>query len=209
MTSAPTPADESVALNKGQLIVLTGPSGVGKGTLVKALLDRHPEQLRLSVSATTRSPRDGEVHGQHYWFLERAEFEARVDQGDFLEWAAYAGNLYGTLSSAIHEAIAQGQTIILEIELVGARLVNVAFPAAKRIFVLPPSLAELERRLRDRATDAEDAIVQRLQRAQVELDAAAEFDLQIVNDDLDMALDQIETAIFGTTPDTSPAIANP
>ncbi|MGB0561603.1 MAG: guanylate kinase [Spirulinaceae cyanobacterium] len=192
MTWTPTPPEPATT---GQLVVLTGPSGVGKGTLVKALLQRHPERLCLSVSATTRSPRPGEVHGQHYWFLERAEFEAQIEQGLFLEWAEYAGNLYGTLSTTIEEEVKRGRTVILEIELVGARAVKAVLPEAKRIFILPPSLAELERRLRDRATDDEAAIAKRLERAQVELAAAPEFDVQIVNDDLDTALADIEAAI--------------
>ncbi|MEM8638679.1 MAG: guanylate kinase [Cyanobacteria bacterium P01_G01_bin.54] len=193
MTASPLPNPEPAAT--GQLVVLTGPSGVGKGTLVKALLQRHPEQWCLSVSATTRSPRPGEVHGQQYWFLARAEFEANIEQGLFLEWAEYAGNLYGTLSTTIEKAVEQGQTVILEIELVGARAVKAALPDAKRIFILPPSLAELERRLRDRATDDQTAIARRLERAQIELAAAAEFDWQIVNDDLEAAIVEIEAAI--------------
>lgn len=185
----------------GQLIVLTGPSGVGKGTLVKALLQRNPN-LCLSVSATTRSPRPGEVHGQHYWFLERAEFETKVEQGDFLEWAEYAGNCYGTLSSTVDEQVAQGRTVLLEIELVGARAVKAVLPQAKRIFILPPSLAELERRLRDRATDNEAAIAKRLDHAQAEIAAAPEFDVQIVNDDLETALAEIEAVIKNSRPNS-------
>ncbi|NEO85023.1 MAG: guanylate kinase [Spirulina sp. SIO3F2] len=180
----------------GQLIVFTGPSGVGKGTLVKELLKRNSE-LCLSVSATTRSPRPGEVHGQHYWFLERAEFAAQVEQGKFLEWAEYAGNCYGTLSTTVDEQVAQGRTVILEIELVGARAIKAVLPHAKRIFILPPSLAELERRLRDRATDNEEAITKRLDHAQIEIAAASEFDFQIVNDDLETALAEIEAVITG------------
>lgn len=178
----------------GKLIVLTGPSGVGKGTLVRSLLQRHP-QLYLSISATTRSPRAGEVDGEHYYFVNRSDFEKMIAENQLLEWAEFAGNYYGTPSLPIEQQIAQGKSILLEIELEGARQIHQSFPSALRIFILPPSFAELEKRLRDRSSDADEAIARRLQRAQVEVDAADEFDLQIVNDDFDTALQQLETAM--------------
>lgn len=180
---------------KGKLIVLTGPSGVGKGTLVQVLLQRHPE-LYLSISATTRSPRPGEVHGQHYYFISRADFEQMISDGALLEWAEFAGNYYGTLRLPVEQKIAEGKTILLEIELEGANQISASLPDALRIFILPPSFSILEQRLRDRAQDSEAAIVRRLQRAQIEMDAAKEFDLQIVNDDLETALQQLEIAIL-------------
>lgn len=180
---------------KGKLIVLTGPSGVGKGTLVQVLLQRHPE-LYLSISATTRSPRPGEIHGQHYYFISRADFEKMISDGALLEWAEFAGNYYGTLRLPVEQKIAEGKTILLEIELEGANQISASLPDALRIFILPPSFSILEQRLRDRAQDSEAAIVRRLQRAQIEMDAAKEFDLQIVNDDLETALQQLETAIL-------------
>jgi guanylate kinase len=184
-------------MQAGKLIVLTGPSGVGKGTLLKALLQRHPE-LHFSVSATTRQPRPNEIDGKHYYFVTREKFEQMVTQGDLLEWAEYAGNYYGTPRAAVEGQIQLGQSVILEIEVVGARKIHHTFPSALRIFVLPPSLAELERRIRDRGQDSEEAIIRRLERSQAEIDAADEFDVQIVNDDFEEALFKIEAAIFSS-----------
>lgn len=183
-------------LATGQLVVITGPSGVGKGTLLKQLLKRYPERLTFSVSATTRSPRSGEEHGREYFFWSRDEFEQKCQGGEFLEWAEYAGNLYGTPRQPIEQAIALGQTVILEIELAGARQVAQSYPAAKRIFIAPPSMEILENRLRDRSTDSDEQIRKRLHHAQLEIAAANEFDLTIVNDDLDIALQQLEEAMF-------------
>lgn len=182
-------------MGMGKLIVLTGPSGVGKGTLLRSLLQRHPD-LYLSVSATTRQPRPGEVDGKDYFFLSRPQFERMITNGEFLEWAEFAGNLYGTPKSAVEEQIRRGQWVILEIELEGARQIRNSFADALRIFILPPSLPELEYRIRARGQDTEEAITRRLQRAQEEIDAATEFDLQIVNDDFDDTLERIEDALF-------------
>lgn len=182
-------------MKTGRLIVLTGPSGVGKGTLLRSLLARHP-QLYFSVSATTRSPRPGEIEGKHYYFVSREQFEQMVAAGELLEWAEYAGNYYGTPLRPVEERIQLGQWVILEIELQGARQIQQTFPSALSIFILPPSVTELERRLRGRGQDSEEAIARRLKRAQQELEAAGEFDLQIVNDDLETALTSIEAAIF-------------
>jgi len=179
----------------GRLIVLTGPSGVGKGTLLRSLRQRHPE-LSLSISATTRAPRPGEVHGIDYYFVTRPAFERMVANGDLLEWAEFAGNLYGTPRSFVEEQIAQGKWVILEIETEGARQIHRVFPHALRIFILPPSLAELEFRIRHRGQDSEEAIARRLQRAREEIAAADEFDIQVVNDDFEKALDHIESAVF-------------
>ncbi len=179
----------------GRLIVFTGPSGVGKGTLLKALRDRYPN-LKLSISATTRPPRPGEVNGKDYYFVSREQFQTMVENGDLLEWAEFAGNFYGTPKTAVQRHLDEGEWIILEIELEGARQVRHTFPQALQLFVLPPSLDELEQRIRQRGKDSEEAIVRRMARAQVEIDAAPEFDVQIVNDDLETALQQLETAIF-------------
>ena len=188
-------ADTSKSLNSGKLIVLTGPSGVGKGTLVRSLLRRYPK-LYLSVSVTTREPRPSEIDGKHYYFVSRSQFEQMVAQGKLLEWAEFAGNFYGTPRESVIEQVSQGKWVLLEIELEGARQIRQTFPSAFSIFILPPSLVELEQRLRDRDQDSEEAITRRLRRAQAEIDAAGEFDLQIVNDDFETALNSIETALF-------------
>jgi guanylate kinase len=182
---------------KGELIVLTGPSGVGKGTLLRSLLQRHPE-LFLSISITTRAPRPGEIDGLHYYFVDRPQFERMVAKGELLEWAEFAGNCYGTPRAPVEAQIRQGHSVVLEIELEGARQVRRSFPEAIQIFLLPPSMLELEYRIRSRGQDSEAAIERRLKRAQEEVNAADEFDVQIVNDDLDKALNRIEKALFAT-----------
>jgi guanylate kinase len=179
----------------GKLIVLTGPSGVGKGTLMNAILQRYPE-LHYSVSATTRSPRPGEVNGKNYHFITRSEFEKLVTQGEFLEWAEFAGNCYGTPREAVLNHIQSGELVVLEIELEGARQIRHTFPSALSIFILPPSFAELEKRIRGRGQDTEEAISRRLNRAEEEIAAADEFNLQIINGDFEEALQEIEKAIF-------------
>lgn len=185
-------------MQAGKLIVLTGPSGVGKGTLLRIILQRHPE-LYLSISATTRQPRPGEIDGQHYYFVSRDKFNQMIAEDEFLEWAEYAGNYYGTPRGAVERQIQLGQSVILEIELVGARKIHKTFPSALRIFIMPPSLAELENRMRGRGQDSEEAIAKRLSRAKAEIEAANEFDIQIVNDDMEKALVAIEAAIFGSS----------
>ena len=180
----------------GKLIVVTGPSGVGKGTLLKKLLECYPDRLLFSISATTRSPRSGEEHGREYFFWTRAEFEEKRDLGEFLEWAEYAGNLYGTPRQPIQAAIALGKIVLLEIELEGARQVAQSFPTAKRIFIAPPSMQILEERLRQRSTDSDEQISKRLAHAKLEVAAADEFNISIVNDDLETAIQQLENAMF-------------
>ncbi|TGG96182.1 MAG: guanylate kinase [Aphanocapsa feldmannii 277cV] len=176
------------------LVVLTGPSGVGKGTLVHGLLERHP-RIWLSVSATTRPPRQGEEEGRSYFFYGRARFEAEVVAGGFLEWAEFGGNLYGTPRGPLQQRLAEGRPVLLEIELEGARQVRRSFPGAVQIFLRPPSMAVLEQRIRGRGSDSEVAIRQRLQRGVEELRAEAEFDLSIVNDNLEQAVAELEAVM--------------
>jgi len=183
----PDAADPSAA---GRLTVLTGPSGVGKGTLVRLLLERHP-RIWLSVSATTRAPRQGEQEGVSYFFLSRERFEQRVSEGGFLEWAEFAGNLYGTPRQPVEERLQQGRPVLLEIELEGARQVRRSFPEGLQVFLEPPSFEELERRIRGRGTDSEEAIQKRLTRARVELAASPEFDARLVNGELEKALAEL------------------
>ena len=181
--------------NQGKLIVITGPSGVGKGTIVKSLVDNNPD-IFVSISATTRSPREGEVDGVNYYFLSREKFEDWIANNQLLEWAEYAGNYYGTPKQPVEESIQNGKTIILEIEVLGARQVSENFSDAVKIFILPPSFSELENRLRGRGNDSEEAIVKRLAKAKDELAVSDEFDFQVVNDDLDKAIEKVEEIIF-------------
>ena len=179
----------------GTLIVLTGPSGVGKGTLLQQLLQDCPD-LYLAISATTRAPRPGEVEGQHYYFLTKDQFQTCIDSNQLLEWAEYAQNYYGTLREPVITAIAAGKKVILEIELVGARQIRKKMPEAFQIFVRPPSLTDLETRLRERGKDADAAIARRLDQAKIELAAVNEFDFQLVNDDLTQALQSLKAKVL-------------
>jgi guanylate kinase len=179
----------------GRLVVVAGPSGVGKGTLVKRICDRYPDKMQLSVSATTRSPRSDEQEGINYFFWTRDHFLEQVKQGALLEWAEYAGNLYGTPRSPVEQGIQAGKVVLLEIEVAGSRQVANTFPTAKRIFIMPPSLAVLEQRLRQRSTESETAIQRRLEKAVEEIACADEFDQVIVNDDLELATLALEQAI--------------
>jgi len=162
------------------LVVLSGPSGVGKSTVVKALRAEHPE-VWLSVSATTRFPRPGETHGVHYRFVTREEFAELVEQGGLLEWAEFAGNLYGTPRQPVLDHLAAGRPVVLEIDLQGARQVRALMPGAKLVFLAPPSWDELVRRLTGRGTEDAAVVEQRLAVARDEMAAEPEFDVTLVN----------------------------
>jgi guanylate kinase len=179
-----------------KLVVITGPSGVGKGTLIKRLLSS-VDGLHMSVSATTRQPRDGELDGREYHFLTREQFGLRLEAGDFLESAEYAGNLYGTLVDEVIERGDEAKGVVLEIEVQGAEQVKAKIADAVLIFIAPPDRKSLESRLRDRATDTDEQIALRLAQADVEIEAVERFDTVIVNDDLESASAQLITEVAG------------
>ena len=172
------------------LTVVSGPSGVGKSTVVRALLERCP-QIWLSVSATTRPARPGEVNGEHYFFLDREQFDRMADQGELLEWAEYSGNRYGTPRFAVEERLAAGIPVVLEIELQGARQIQQSMPDSVRVFLLPPSWEELERRLEGRGTEAQETRDRRLEVARIELAAQDEFDHTLVNSSVQDSVEQL------------------
>ncbi|MDR4016820.1 MAG: guanylate kinase [Eggerthellaceae bacterium] len=181
-------------MRKGNLFVLSGPSGAGKGTLVKRVLQRIPDAW-VSVSATTRQPRPGEVDGKDYFFLDQPRFDELVSQDGFLEWAHVHGNSYGTLRSRVQERMDEGAQVILEIDVQGAFQVKKAMPEAHLIFIEPPSLEELERRLRGRGTETEEVICKRMKTAEVELAQKMEYDVQVINDELERATDELVSYI--------------
>ncbi len=177
-------------MNKGKLFVLTGPSGTGKGTLLERVL-KAKENLFLSISATTRQPREGEVHGVSYYFLTHEEFDDNIAKNNFLEYASYVGNSYGTLESPVNEKLEQGFDVILEIETQGAMSINEKRPDAIMIFIEPPSFEELESRLRGRGTDEDEKILKRLETAKHELMQKDKFDYIVVNADLEKATNEL------------------
>jgi guanylate kinase len=170
----------------GTVYIVVAPSGAGKTSLVAALLEAEPS-VGLSVSYTTRPAREGEIDGKHYHFVEHEAFEAMIANGDFLEYAEVYGNYYGTSSGWIRSRLAEGRDILLEIDWQGARQVRKAFPDAVGIFVVPPSIEELERRLRGRATDSEEVIARRLASARKEIDMLSEYDYTVLNDNFERA----------------------
>ena len=174
--------------------MITGPSGVGKGTLIKRLLDEVPG-VDLSVSATTRPPREGERPGVHYHFMDATDFERRVAAGDFLEHADYASHRYGTLRSEVEPRLERGDSVVLEIEVQGARQVRDSMPEAVQVFIAPPSPEALRERLEGRGTDTPEEIARRLAVAREELDARDEFGQVIVNDDVDRAADELASLV--------------
>jgi guanylate kinase len=195
-----------------RVFVITGPSGVGKGTLIRGLMERLPE-LELSVSATTRAPRAGEQDGVDYHFLTREEFERRVAAGEFVEHADYAGRSYGTLRSELEERVRAGAPVVLEIEVQGARQVRRSLPEAVQVFIAPPSLDALRTRLIGRGTDDPEEVERRLRVAAQELTAQPEFAHVVINDRLQDALEQLTAVVAaeldgrGTTLEDQPGKA--
>ena len=173
-----------------RLFVISGPSGAGKGTLLAELRKQRPD-LGLTVSATTRSPRPGEVDGTSYYFLSDEEFRRRIAAGEFVEWAEVHGHLYGTLVSEVKRLLAKGHSLVLEIDVQGALNVRKVYPDAVLIFIEPPSLIVLEERLRGRGTETDEVIASRMEAAQAELARKMEYDIRIVNDDLETATRQL------------------
>jgi guanylate kinase len=181
---------------RGRLFVIAAPSGAGKTSLVRALMEREPA-LRFSISYTTRQQRPAEVHGRDYFFVAKEEFERMVANGEFLEHARVFGNCYGTARAQVEESLAAGQDLILEIDWQGAQQIRAALPECLSIFILPPSRAELERRLRGRATDPEDVIRRRLNDAAADMSHWREFDYVVVNDDFSTALNDLQMIVAG------------
>lgn len=176
---------------QGRLYIIAGCSGVGKGTLLKLFREKNPD-IKLSISATTRQPRQGEENGVSYFFITKEEFEESIKNNEFLEWAEFSGNFYGTKKSFVEKTLAKGQNLILEIEVQGAKQVKEKMPDAVTIFIMPPSLDDLEARLRGRKTEDEATIQKRLSAAAREIEAGKNFDYRIVNDDIEDALEVMQ-----------------
>lgn len=183
-------------MKKGKLFVISGSSGVGKGTLLKALLNQHPD-IKLSISATTRFPRPGEEDGVNYFFTTKDLFEKAVKNHEFLEYAQFNNNYYGTKQAYVEKTLTKGENIILEIETKGALQIKSKLPDTVLIFIMPPSLEELEKRLRGRNTEDEEAIQNRLNEAFREIECSKSYDYKVVNDELESALQELEKIING------------
>jgi guanylate kinase len=189
-------AATNTSARRGRLFVIAAPSGAGKTSLVRALMEREPA-LRFSISYTTRPPRPTEIDGRDYFFVSQDEFAAMDERGEFLEHARVFDNRYGTARSPVEASLASGQDLILEIDWQGARQIRRTLPESRTIFLLPPSRAELERRLRGRGTDAEDVIQRRLRDAATDMSHWSEFDYVVVNDDFARALADLREIVGG------------
>lgn len=192
----------------GNLFIISGPSGAGKGTLVRALLDRIPD-LWLSVSATTRAPRPGEVEGEHYFFLSPKEFDRKVESRGFIEWAQVHGNKYGTPRDVVERMTGEGRQVVLEIDPQGAQQVKEALPDSILVFVVAPSMEELRRRLTDRGSESPEQIEGRMARAIEELELAGMYGHVIKNDDVSRAVDELVGIIDFYAGQGEPALAEP
>ena len=192
---------------KGLLIVISGPSGVGKGTVRKALFERDNHNLKYSVSMTTRKMRDGEVDGRDYYFVTKEEFLRRIDEGKFLEYAEFVGNYYGTPLDKVNEQLDEGSEVVLEIEVEGAMQVKKRVPDCVLIFLVPPSKEDLYARLKKRGTETEDVIQQRIDKANREFKVAKFYDYIVVNDEVNNAADRIMAIIRAEHAKTCRAIS--
>ena len=191
--------------NKGILLVVSGAAGTGKGTVNASLMKNHPGYC-FSVSATTRAPRPGEVDGREYHFITKEEFERAISEGNVVEYTQYCGNYYGTLKSEL-EKLDEGKNLILEIEVEGAMNIKKIFPECVLIFILPPSMSELERRLRKRGTETEETIAARIAQARNELQFADKFDYLVVNGELEKAVDDVNTVILAEKMNTKRSLS--
>ena len=183
-------------MNKGLLFVMSGPSGTGKGTICKVL--EKDEGIFLSISSTTREKRVGEIEGVTYNYLSKEEFQSLIDAGDMLEWATYDGNFYGTPKQTVEKMLSEGKNVILEIDVQGAFNVKKIFPETVLIFVLPPSMEELKKRLIERGREGTESIQNRMEVAKQELELAAQYNYVIINDDLDKCVDEVREFIKET-----------
>ena len=183
-------------LNSSKLIIFAAPSGAGKSSLIKKIIEISEEKLQLSISATTRLPRKGEVHGKDYFFISDNEFNELKDKDAFIECANVHGNQYGTLKSFVHEKLEEGISVILDIDVQGFAQIRETTEEMISIFIIPPSLDELENRLTSRGLDTNDAIEKRLHNAVEELKHAESFDYIVLNDNFDNAIDQLSSVIF-------------
>lgn len=177
------------------MFIISAPSGAGKTTLCNELI-KVCSGLKISISYTTRNPRNGEIHGIHYFFIKKDEFNKMIDAGDFLEWAEVHGNLYGTSKEKIYEMISQGFDILLDIDVQGGKLIKEKIPESVMIFILPPSMKSLEKRLKGRMSDSEDAILQRIKKAKDEIREYKHYDYVIVNNTLDEAIIQLKSIVY-------------
>ena len=177
---------------KGKLFVITGPSGVGKGTVLGKFFEKNKEEIIYSISATTRKARPGEVDGVNYFFISKEEFEKEIENGEFLEWANYSGNYYGTKKSFVEKTLNKGINVLLEIEAQGAHNVMQSHPECVSIFIAPPNLDELEKRLRGRNTESEEAIISRLNAVKRELEEAKNFKYIITNNEVEQAFLELQ-----------------
>lgn len=187
--------------NKGSLIVVSGLSGAGKGTMMKRLLEKHPDEYALSISATTRDPRPGETHGKEYFFISKDEFEKMIAEGKLLEHASYVGHYYGTPREWVEEQMESGRNVILEIDIQGGLQIKEIMPDAMLVFILPPSMEELRRRLEGRGSETPEEIQKRLDRAEEEKNYIDRYNFVIINEDVEKSVDLLHNTILAKNRD--------